>query len=189
MGFPSFASGDILTATDMNAVGLWKVTTATATSGGTLNINSCFTSTYARYRIIGTIVGTTATAYEMLFRLRASGTDTATGYYYGVSRVDVAASAINVVVGNNQTYASFGAVANNNGRAHFVADISNPQVAQYTTYSGQGVDIRNASGYAGINVSGQLANTTVYDGITIGYGPFGTGTISNLQVAIYGYRD
>lgn len=50
MGYPSFNSGDVLNASDMNAVGLWKIKTATL-SGTATNITSCFTEDYIRYII------------------------------------------------------------------------------------------------------------------------------------------
>lgn len=191
MAFPSFASGDVLTASDMNAVGLWKITTMTATSGGTANIAGCFTSTYARYRLIGTIIGNSATAYDLAFRLYAgAGSPVATGYYWGVTRVDIAAGTSNVSSGGGlSTYANIGAIAANGGRAHFAFDLINPQQAQYTSWNSSATDSRGATGYGGITANGQLTNTTQYDSIQFGYGVWGTGTISNLQVAVYGYRD
>ena len=190
MTYPSFTSGDILTAADMNAVGLWKITTVSATSGGTVNIAGCFSSTYARYRLIGTVVGNSATAYELGFRPYAgAGSPVATGYYWGITRVDIGLGASNVNAGNNVTYGGIGTIANNAGRGHFVLDISNIQAAQYTTWNSQATDTRSASGYGGISCSGTLSNTTQYDSIQFGYGIWGTGTISNLQIAVYGYRD
>lgn len=190
MAYPSFASGDVLNASDMNAVGLWKITTMTATSGGTANIAGCFTSTYARYRLIGTIVGNAATAYDLGFRLYAgAGSPVATGYYWGVTRVDIGAGTSNVAAGNNSTYANIGCIANNAGRAHFAMDLINPQAAQFTSWNSNGTDNRTNTGYGGISSTGQLANTTQYDSIQFGYGIWGTGTITNLQVAVYGYRD
>ena len=70
MGYPVFASGDVLNASDMNAVGLWRVTTCTVTSvGGTaatasngvitigtgntsVTVNNAFSADYDNYRIM-----------------------------------------------------------------------------------------------------------------------------------------
>ena len=193
MAIKTFSSGEVLSAADTNTYltnsGLVYITSATATSGGTLSINNCFTSTYARYRVIGVLGGSTATAYEIVLRLRAAGVDTATGYYWGLSRVTIATATLNALAGNNATYFHSGAIADNSGRAHFIFDIVNPQVSGlHTTMTGQATDTRSASAYGAISVGGGLSNGTQYDGFTVGYGVFGTGTISNLQVAVYGYR-
>ena len=188
----NFASGDVLTASDTNTYltngGLVYITEATATSGGTLSINNCFTSTYASYVAVCTFITTTATAFELCVRFRASGVDTSAGYYTGTTRVDVTAGTSNVQAGNNASQYGTGCVAANAGRAHAVIQIVNPQLAQYTTFSAQASDTRGASGYAGVSSGGTLTNTTQYDGLTFGAGPFGTGVISNLQVKVYGYR-
>jgi hypothetical protein len=120
-------------------------------------------------------------------RLRASGSDTSTGYYYGQTRVDMAASAINVSVGNNATVMATGSVVGPAGRGTAVAQITNPQLAEYTSFAFQSTDVRAMSGYGGITSTGQLTNTTQYDGFTLLLGG-GAGTISNMQVKIYGYR-
>ena len=187
---PIFSSGAVLTAAQMNAVGLWKITTATATSGGTMNIASCFTSDYSRYRIVGTVIGNSATAFDLGMRFYAgAGAPAATGYYWGVTRVDVATGTSNVSSGNNSTYANIGAIAANNGRAFFAIDVVNPQLAQYTNWSSGATDSRSAAGYAGITASGTLSNTTQYDSVQFGYGIWGTGTIANLNVTVYGYQN
>lgn len=189
----NFASGDVLTASDVNTYltngGLVYITQATATSGGTMNIAGCFTSTYASYRLIGTIIGNSATAYDLGMRFYAgAGSPVNTGYYWGQTRVDIAAGTSNVVAGNNSTYASLGCTSANAGRATFVVDIINPQLAQYTAWTAQGTDSRGSGAYGGISTTGQLTNTTQYDSVQFGYGIWGTGTISNLTVNVYGYR-
>jgi len=47
MTYPSFTSGDILTAADMNAVGLWLVKTQTVgTAVSSVQVTGAFSSTY-----------------------------------------------------------------------------------------------------------------------------------------------
>jgi hypothetical protein len=50
MTFPIFAAGDVLGAADMNAVGLWKITTQSLTGTAT-NVVGCFSTNYDRYLI------------------------------------------------------------------------------------------------------------------------------------------
>jgi len=52
MGFPSFASGDVLNASDMNAVGLWLVKTQTIGTGvSSVTVTDAFSTTYDDYLI------------------------------------------------------------------------------------------------------------------------------------------
>jgi hypothetical protein len=52
MTFPIFAAGDVLRATDMNAVGMWKVASVSFTNASTSSpvvFLGCFSSTYKNY--------------------------------------------------------------------------------------------------------------------------------------------
>jgi hypothetical protein len=190
MAIKTFTTGEVLTASDTNTYlansGLVYITEGTATSGSTFSVNNCFTSTYASYLVQFSVIPT-AGAYGIDVRLRASGTDTSTGYYWGVTAIDVGTGAINLTRGSNSTLFTTYAIAGTSGRATCVMNITNPQLAQYTSLTCQSTDSRGASSYVGINAGGQLANNTQYDGITFLLGG-GSGTISNFQVKIYGYR-
>jgi hypothetical protein len=166
--------------------GLVYVTEATATSGTTLNVNNCFTSTYASYVLV--IAGLpTAPSYGIDLQMRLSTTNTITGYYWGMTRVDIAAGTSSVIAGNNSSVFASGAIAGTSGRATSVMQVINPQLAQYTAFSSQATDSRGSGAYGGITSSGQLTNTTQYDGFSLSFAT-GSGTISNLQVRVYGYR-
>jgi hypothetical protein len=53
MTFPTFSSGEVLRATDMNAVGLWLVKSQTIGTGVTsVPVNDCFPTDYNGFRII-----------------------------------------------------------------------------------------------------------------------------------------
>lgn len=80
MAFPTFSPGDVLNASDMNAVGLWLLTTNTFTTTTGFNLpDNSFTSAYQNYRLM---VKITATAVDADFtgRMRASGVNLTTGY-------------------------------------------------------------------------------------------------------------
>jgi len=51
MPVPDFSPGEVLTATAMDSIGLWKVTSGTLSSTAT-NFAGCFSSDYRNYRII-----------------------------------------------------------------------------------------------------------------------------------------
>jgi antirestriction protein ArdC len=187
MTYP-WAAGEVLTAADLNAyAGLVYIASGAATSGTTLDINNVFSAQYDSYCVVIAHHQTTdATARELLLRMKVGGTVATTGYYFGVTRVDIAAAAINVVAGNNATSLQTSCIANNNGAASAVFDIHNPFLTKYTVFNGQTVDNRNALAYGGITCTGQLANTTSYTDLRL---LIGSGTISNLRVKVYGYNN
>lgn len=166
--------------------GLQFITSSSATSGTSLSVNNCFTSTYESYVLH--IVGLpTSGTYGIDIRMRASGSDTNSGYYWGMSRVDIAANTISVDRGNNSSVMATGAIAGTAGRASAVVQVINPQLAQYTSFSSQSTDNRGSAGYGALNCGGQLTNTTQYDGFSLMFGG-GSGTISYLEASVYGYR-
>lgn len=190
MAVKTFTTGEVLTASDTNTYlnngGLVYITEAVATSGTALSVNNCFTSTFDNYLI--EITGLpTAPSYGVTIRLRASGSDANTGYYWGVTRVDIGAGAISVDKGNNDSSLFTGAIANSSGRCSSTIQVVAPKLAQYTSVMCQSTDSRGATGYGGITGAGQLVNTTQYDGFSLFFGN-GSGTISYLQARVYGYR-
>lgn len=78
MTFPVFASGDVLNASDMNAVGLWLVKSQTIGSGvSSVTVTGAFSADYDNYVI--TISGGTASASgSMSFQMNNS---TGSTYY------------------------------------------------------------------------------------------------------------
>jgi len=190
MAIKTFTTGEVLTASDTNTYlansGLVYITSASATSGTSFSINNCFTTTYDSYVIYFTGAPASA-AYGVDIRFRASGTDTTTGYYYGVSVVDIDTNSLSQDAGNNAGLFALYAIADTSGRCTSVIQIVNPKLAQYTGVSAQSTDTRGGSGYGAINMSGQLKNNTQYDGITFLFGA-GGGTIGFMQARIYGVR-
>lgn len=83
MTYPTFTTGEVLTAAAMNAVGLWKITSVSftnATSASPVDIVGCFSSDYTNYEIMFNTTAGTANA-EVGCRL-LSGTTPAAGSDY-----------------------------------------------------------------------------------------------------------
>jgi len=94
MGFPVFASGDVLNASDMNAVGLWLVKSQTIGSGvSSVVVSSAFSAEYDNYRVIITggtaspggsirvqLSNSTGSTYQMFGFFGAYGTASLTAY-------------------------------------------------------------------------------------------------------------
>lgn len=182
MTYP-WASGEVLTAADLNAyAGLVLVTSATATSGTALSVNDCFSAQFSAYRIVVTNL-TLASVSGMSMRMRASGTDSTTGTYYSVRNQRDYTGAATSAQGSGATSWSIPLISDT-GNAGMTMDVYNPFVAVPTTYSGHGIDSRNA-GYGLLNGGGKHDAATSYDGFTI----FSAVTISSLTIKVYGYNN
>ena len=82
MTYPSFNSGDVLTATDMNAVGMWLVKTQTITNGvSTVTVTGAFSADYENY-LITVSNGATTTNQAIHLRLGSKVTNYKTQLNY-----------------------------------------------------------------------------------------------------------
>ena len=73
MSFPVFASGDVLNATDMNAVGLWLVKSQVVGNAvSSVTVTGAFSADYDSYRIIYS-GGSQSSAGELRMTLGATG--------------------------------------------------------------------------------------------------------------------
>lgn len=185
MAYPSFSAGQALPASDMNAIGLWKITTV-AIANTVTSINNCFSSDFDSYRVIVRSLQTNNNT-DIFFRLRVGGVDQATGgnYYY----------AYNGLSSNNNNFNAYGAGADQaySGMVQVGAsnvpimacsfDIHAPFLAQRTFGLGQAIaydaQFAHRSGMWEHNL------TTSYDGISILTLSAATMTGS---ISIYGYR-
>jgi hypothetical protein len=179
MTFPSFSAGEVLTATDMNAVGLWLVTSRTST-GATQQFNNVFTSDYRNYKIIIT-TSANSSSVDVTARMRVGGVDTAgTGYSTGGYRAQWSASgAVSALYDIGTSSFFMGRLDNTLAFGMCSVELFNPQNAQITSFNSQFMD----NSFLG-NRIGRLADTTQYDGISIFLSATWAGTIS-----IYGYRN
>lgn len=178
MSFPSFSTGEVLTAADMNAVGLWLVKSQTVGTGvSSVNVTGAFSSDYANYRITWT-GGTLSATTNVRMVLGAA----ATGYYsqliYAV--YSVSGGALANVPDNNAVRWNYVGTGNTNF-ASVRMDLYNPQATTRTLMFAQYADA--ASGGSG---SGFLDNATSYTDFTLSPG---SGTMTGGTIRVYGYRN
>jgi len=188
MAVKTFTTGEVLTASDTNTYlansGLVYVTTANATSGTTISVNSCYTSTYTNYRVIAQ--GNVGTGGEITMRFRASGSDdSAANYKWGRTyfRLDNGASGVGGSVTASECTIGL-AVAST--QFFTVFDVFSPQAATQTMWSTQPYmepNTATTNSYLGF-AAGQKNTTSQYDGMTL----FFPGTISSVTITIMGYR-
>jgi hypothetical protein len=181
MTFPSFTTGEVLTAADMNAVGLWLVKTQTIGSAvATVDVTSSFSSSYDNYII--SFAGTTATnAFSLNLALLSGTTPTTTGWYGTEFYCAIGATAWTGQVSANNggtVYCSAGTAAS--GLAA-VVEIQAPFLAQHTRLQYQIADsafFRNGYGYHNANTS--------YNGFRVS--PT-SGTLTGGTIRVYGMRN
>lgn len=183
MGYPTFVSGDVLGAADMNAVALWKVTSASFSAVGTVNVNSCFTSSYTNYRVIVKL-SASSTNQAVSMRMRVSGADSSASYYFsGLASLFSADTTAYFPRSNNATAATV-MISQATGTRSLVLDVMNPQLAENTYFHGAYTDFNAGVNYS---VGGMHAVATAYDGFTLIAGAGGGATITG-SYAIYGYK-
>jgi len=177
MTYPTFNSGDVLTAAEMNAVGLWLVKTQTIGTGvSSVAVTGAFSSDYDNYLV--TVAGGTHSTGSQVFNLQMGAT--VTGYYYSLTY-----SAYNITPnaagGINLAKWDYAGAANTTGLAARI-DINSPFLSKPTTFS---ATVPNHTNYAG-TCAGLLNNTTSYTGFTLG---LSAGTMTGGTIRIYGYRN
>jgi hypothetical protein len=187
MSFPSFATGEVLTAADMNAVGLWKITTATTTSGSAFDITGIFSSNYDAYKIvISDIRLNTVGGLNAQFTTGTSPVVVnASNWTFLTNRIDYALNALSVDKATANASFRF-SIAGTNATGAFM-DIMNPNLAQNSSVVAQGSDSRNTTGYLPYTTGANLANNTQYTGIR--FNCEGGTTFTNMKVVVYGYRN
>jgi len=180
MTYPTFNSGDVLTAAEMNAVGLWLVKTQTIGSGvATVAVTGAFSADYDHYKII--IQANSIAAGGPYLSIQMGST--VTGYYWGASTVVYStAAASNIAVNNGASWNRLGP-GNTNGVTG-AYDILNPFKNENTIISGTYADPGTA-GSAGSG-SGFLNDTTSYTAFTVGVT---SSTMTGGTIRVYGYRN
>jgi hypothetical protein len=175
---PTFSAGSVLTAAQMNKLGMFLIQTVTIGAGtSSLPIYDAFSADFENYKIV--ISGGVSSATTVL--QTQLGT-TATGYYYGGSARTYGGVTLNIQAANGSSwYAGEGSV----NSIEMNIEIQNPFLAKRTTFTGQFAPAR-ADGYW-LAVGGYLENTTSYTDLTIT--PSGSATLTGGTVYVYGYRD
>ena len=179
MTFPVFASGDVLNASDMNAVGLWLVKTQTIGSAvSSVQVTGAFSADYDNYLI--TITGGAGSANaDMTFQLGA----TTTGYYghllYGNYNLN---NALGAGHANSASFQFVGAVTTS--KLDAMIQIHSPFLTEETNfYSRFATQLTTG---INANFAGYLNNTTSYTAFTIAPS---SGTLTGGAIKVYGLRN
>ena len=180
MTFPVFASGDVLNASDMNAVGTWLVKTQTiGTAVSSVTVTGAFSSDYDNYIVTVSGGAASTTNYGNL-----TLGSTSTGYYilgyYGAYTV---ATLNGLIVNNGSNFGECCVGTTNDIEGYFY--VGSPNLAKPTH-----VRLFNAGSATTGNVSsfyqGFVNNTTQYTAFTI---TASTGTFTGGTIRVYGLRN
>jgi hypothetical protein len=158
------------------------VAKASFTSAATMSLNNVFSSNYENYKIVYKGNGSTANQ-PFYMRLRASGTDAITNYFYGGTDVIYNTGGSSTRVGNGVTFWAVGQYSNDaDSRTGMWMDINNPFVAGMTSMGYVG----NFNGTVPFSVTGAGFHSTAtsYDGFTM-YPASGN---ASATIYVYGYR-
>lgn len=179
MTFPVFASGDVLNASDMNAVGLWLVKSQTiGTAVSSVTVTSAFSTNYDNYLInVNGGVGSTT------LNLRLTLGSTATGYYVNSIYMNYNSATVTGNAGQNGTFwTGAGGATTNTISSQFY--LFSPNLAKNTTYS---ATKQQAATTGEVEwTQGYLADTTQYTAFTL---TTSTGTLTGGTIRVYGWRN
>ena len=177
MSFPSFSTGEVLTAADMNAVGLWRINEFTL-SGGTTNLTNIFSTDYSNYLLIVSGV-TTGSAIECTFQM-LNNTTPATGANYNSVRWSSLSG------GSSTTAQTSGRIITCGFTPQlWSVQVCNPAIAAKTVFNSQGQYGVNADlAYPELNGAVHTL-ATAYNGMSM-IAPGTTWTAG--KVAVYGYK-
>lgn len=197
---PDFTTGQVLTAAQMNAVGLWRITGLTASfTGGTagsvsngvitvgsnntvITVTDCFNADFKNYLLHIKTNSNSVSNADIQLQLRTSGGSTSTTGYYGMwiyasySTTSVAAAG-----NNNGAYFSFFANALGTNGFNATATIMSPNEARRTMVSSNTARGDIAGTYNGYHDVGTAYTSCV---LTCGGGNMTGGTI-----VFYGYNE
>jgi hypothetical protein len=180
MTYPSFNPGDILFASDQNAVGLWLVKTQTVGTGvTTVTVDDAFSANYNAYKVVYT-GGTASTATALGLQLGAA----VTGYYGTLVYAGYGGAGAPLAVRDNNaaqfTYIGSTETTNNSLNAEINNPFNTTRTVIYAPY------VEGGTGRNSGNYNGFLNNATSYTSFTIF--PF-AGSITGGTIRVYGYRN
>lgn len=180
MSYPSFSAGDVLTASDMNAVGLWKIASGSLSLTTTAtNVTGVFSSDYKQYRLLlNNTARSTSNRIDMKYIVGT--TATSTNYYQGGIASDFSSNTTVYMQRSNNDSQFYGITSNS--LTFITMDIANPNVAASTLHSGTCID--NNSGY-GYSFGGLNQTTNQFTGFQL-FTSTGTATV---EYQVFGYRN
>ena len=175
---PTFSAGQVLTAAQMNKVGLWLVNTTSFSGVSSVTLPSVFTSDYDNYKIMLSLYGS-ANYFAVMQMTTGSTPDTSNSYYRQVAYDTASLAASNAGPVGDMYICEYPNVSSAPSGGSY--DIFSPYLSQRTTVLGSFFCASTPSMMVG---GWQVTTSTSYSGFIL---KTGSGTISG-KVSVYGYR-
>ena len=176
MTYPTFTNGQVLPASDLNAIGLWLVKSQTVGTGVTSSIvTGAFTSDFDNYQIVISGVACSAGGLSMLIQVGGG-----TANYYGSCYYDRYNAANTGTLRTNNGSALYFGVTDTNS-VSMTLTVTQPSTSKITGFQGTyyGGDY---SGWGG----GTYAVASPVTSFTL-VAPGGS-TMTGGTISVYGYR-
>jgi len=178
MTYPTFTNGQVLPASDLNAIGLWLVKSQAVGSGvSSVTVTGAFSADYDNYRIIYSGGVSSAAVTNLALKLGAS----ATGYYSSTFYAAVGSATVSNAGVNNGGSWTYGGLATTTSTS-MDFDLMNPFLAKTTVFAnGTYTDTTTFGTTNGVHsVATSYADFTVTPG---------SGTLTGGTIRVYGYRN
>ena len=178
---PTFSSGAVLTAAQMNSVGMWLVKTQTVGSAvSSVTVSSAFSADYDNYLILMS-GGTASVSGSIGIQLGAS----VTGYFGFLVYGDVGSNTVIGAARNNQALMNWQGGCTAAGQAAIVSStLLNPFKAAYTTFTNGAYRTVGTNPVYG-TMQGEHRVATSYTSFII---TPDSGTLTGGTIAVYGYK-
>jgi hypothetical protein len=177
---PDFTAGQILTAANMNQVGMWLVKTQVVGTGvSSIPVTNAFSSDYDNYKITYT-GGAGSTLQDIAMVLGA----TTTNYYWSDTSTSFVNGAVTGVGSNTVSNAYWRVGKLTTSGALINMDIINPFKTERTFYSSSSSFAVTTS--ASVVNGGYLNNATSYTDFTVNAI---AGNLTGGTIRVYGYRN
>lgn len=176
MGFP-YSSGDVLTATDLNASsGLVLIKSVTIGSGvSSVTVTDAFSSTFKNYQVIITALASSS-PQNLLVQCGSRGT----AYFGSSTRTLFTSSSVSVINKYNASDFYAGEVSST-GNAHYEMRFLQPNELTSTKF-----DARSFGGGYWVNFGGVNSTVETYTSFT--FFP-ASGTLTGGTLQLYGYNN
>jgi hypothetical protein len=178
MTYPTFNSGDVLTAAEMNAVGLWLVKTQTiGTAVSSVTVTGAFSTDYDAYQIVVTGGTFNTTLVWGVFQFSSAHT---TGYYGAAQFIDTAGAATAQGTSNLGRLLVTRSSTTTAGVSSWVVNVANPMTAVRKSIWGQ------CSGGNMVTHGGYYDSTSTFSQFVLSPS---AGTLTGGTIRVYGIRN
>ena len=174
---PTFSSGAVLTAAQMNSVGLWLVKTQTIGNAvSSISVTNAFSADYENYRIL--ISGGTSSVAATYLKFALTGGSSVYDQNF-IYNTYAGAAVVGAGSVNGTTWPYAGTCQSTEGTI-LVVELQQPFLTKYTMFSAPILNFELAG-----TVAGRHKSATSFTGFTV---TPTTGTLTGGTIAVYGYK-